>query len=322
MTDEQKLTCSAIVNVFEGGSILGNYSAISTAKGDTGHLSYGRSQVTLGSGNLYLMLKAYCEAPDAQFASELTPYMDRMAHKDFSLDNELPLKAILREAGHDPAMRREQDAYFDRAYFQPSISAAARVGLGSPLSIAIVYDSHIQGAWKPLSDNVVSRLGRVGAGCTESKWVTEYVAMRRAFLLRGKPPLPVTVYRMEGFGQIVTAGNWQLKLPIKVHGVNITPEALGPVTALPVVARVTIPDPEIDNRPLLRPALPYLRGDGVQQFQHLLNGAGLKNSEDGVYGPFTQALARHFQAGANLKPDAVVGPQTWRELLDHQTVAA
>jgi chitosanase len=52
VNDLQQKTVRAIVNVFETGHLEGNYSAIAVLKGDRGHLSYGRSQATLGSGSL------------------------------------------------------------------------------------------------------------------------------------------------------------------------------------------------------------------------------------------------------------------------------
>ena len=134
MNDLQKRTCQAIVNVFESGSPTGNYGAVTLLKGDPGHLTYGRSQTTLGSGNLYSLIKAYCEAPDAQFGGALRPYLDRLAAKDLTLDMDATLRATLKEAGNDPVMRREQDAFFDRAYYIPAMNHAQSLGLELPLA--------------------------------------------------------------------------------------------------------------------------------------------------------------------------------------------
>jgi hypothetical protein len=66
MNDLQKKICFGMVNIFERCKITGNYGAIGGFKNDAGHLSYGRSQVSLSSGNLFLLIKAYCDAIDAQ----------------------------------------------------------------------------------------------------------------------------------------------------------------------------------------------------------------------------------------------------------------
>ena len=47
MNELQQNTARAIVNVFETGRISGNYAAVAVLKGDSGHLSYGRSQAAL-----------------------------------------------------------------------------------------------------------------------------------------------------------------------------------------------------------------------------------------------------------------------------------
>lgn len=85
LTDLQKRTAQAIVNIFETGRVQGDYGKVTLLPGDAGHLTYGRSQTTLASGNLSLLVKNYCEADSAQFAGPLKAYLDRLASCDFSL---------------------------------------------------------------------------------------------------------------------------------------------------------------------------------------------------------------------------------------------
>lgn len=309
----QKKICLAIVNVFESGSVTGNYGSVTVLKGDSGHLTYGRSQTTLGSGHLFSLLSAYCSAPDALQGEEIKPFLDRVAKKDFTLDSDTSFKAILREAGHDPAMQREQDDFFERAFFNPAMLAAQNAGLQRPLSKTIVYDSHIQGGWSFLSHLVTREVGRVGAGVDEPTWITNFVEARTEFLKGGKKPLPTTVYRMEAFRSMISGGKWDLPLSLIVHGVNITPASFADSPPPPAV-RVSVPEPEVDSHPILLPALPYAKGAEVLALQKLLVAAGLPNSQDQIYGPFTQALVKKFQQSKKLKPDAVVGPQTWAML--------
>jgi len=74
LTEEQISTIEAIVCVVKSGR-TDKYDAIATMKGDTGGLSFGRHQASLGSGNLYKLVKAYCDAPGAAWADELQPYL-------------------------------------------------------------------------------------------------------------------------------------------------------------------------------------------------------------------------------------------------------
>src|ERR1051326_1334605 len=97
ITDLQKKTSQAIVNIFETGHLQGDYSKVTLLAADTGHLTYGRSQTTLASGNLYLLVKAYCEADGAQFADALRPYSSRLSNRDLTLDTDLPFRRLLQD---------------------------------------------------------------------------------------------------------------------------------------------------------------------------------------------------------------------------------
>jgi Putative peptidoglycan binding domain/Domain of unknown function (DUF4347) len=50
--------------------------------------------------------------------------------------------------------------------------------------------------------------------------------------------------------------------------------------------------------------------------QKLLNRAGAKLESDGVFGPKTLAAVKHFQKARHLKPDGIVGKDTWPQLVD------
>ena len=50
LTALQQSAAQAVVNIFETGSIRGNYSDVTLLPGDSGQLTYGRSQTTLASG--------------------------------------------------------------------------------------------------------------------------------------------------------------------------------------------------------------------------------------------------------------------------------
>ena len=312
MDKVQKLTCLAIVNVFETGHPEGDYGAVTVLPGDPGHLTYGRSQTTLASGNLYLLIKAYVDDPEAEFATELRHYLERLAKRDLTLDRDASFRGLLYEAGEDPAMQIQQDSFFDRAYFQPALVSAAEVGLTLPLSIAVVYDSKIQGGWARNSQAVFAAAGRVSHSCSEKEWIRKYIAARREYLLTSKPPLPRTAYRMDAFSSLIGANKWNLELPLTVDCATINHDAFAH-GAVPL--RASIPDPATATRPILRRISPYMAGSDVLAVQEALECAGFANSKDAIYGPFTQALVSQFQSKAGLKADGIVGPQTWAALL-------
>ncbi len=281
MTPLQKEACRAIVNVFETGKIRGDYSAIAVMRGDTGHLSYGRSQVSLGSGNLFGLLQFYCVQKDARFAGAIRPLLTRFRNKDLTLDTDDSVKKLLRDAAiEDPIMRLAQDSYFNREFLGPALAHAEDFGVTGALAQTVVYDSHIQGGWKILSP----RVGKVNAR-GEQDWTERYIQSRREWLLTRKAPLPATAYRMDSLGALAKDGNWDLHLPLRVHGVTITEEAL---------KGGEVPPPGQTAR-ALRVTTPYLRGDDVTALQKALAANGLPAATDGVYGPFTDALVQKWQ---------------------------
>lgn len=223
MLPEQKKVAQAIVNVFETGIARGDYSNITLIAGDTGHLTYGRSQTTLSSGNLFLLVQQYCAAPDAQFAARLQPYLPRLKACDIALDGDATLLRLLRAAGNtDPVMRTVQDSFFDRVYWQPANDAAFATGIATPLGVAVAYDSTIHGSWERMRDATIAKVGKVAAA-GEERWIAVYVATRRAWLAgNANAALHPTVYRMDTFQHLITIGNWNLSLPLIAHGTAIT----------------------------------------------------------------------------------------------------
>ncbi len=306
MDDLQKKTAKAIVNIFETGRVNGDYGAVTVLKGDSGHLTYGRSQTTLGSGNLFILINAYCERADARLAAEFRPFLPALATRDFSLDGNLALRELLREAGrNDPAMKLEQDRFFDANYFDPAVKTALAKGVSTPLGQTVVYDSFVQGGFRKVTPLVGAAIGE--GGMDEKTWIRTYVGTRKNWLSGLKPPLPGTVYRMDSFALLIEQGVWELPLPLKVRGAVISDETLGDT---PPVVRASAVDPEDQPANPLYLKAPYLRGPEVRTVQEALNTHGFANSRDGVYGPFTETLVKQFQAARGMKADGVVGPAT------------
>lgn len=220
VTEQQKSTAQAIVNIFETGRAAGDYSRVTVIPGDLGHLSYGRAQVSLASGNLGILISDYCAHPSAIHAGTLRPYLDPLLHRDLALDHDLALRASLAIASADPVMHDVQNEFFDRAFWIPAEKHAAATGITTPLGLAIVFDSCIQGGWLSVSNPLIAGHGQPPA-IAEQKWLDLYLGARRAFLLNGHPPLPSTACRMDAFATLIAASNWSLALPITIRGVTI-----------------------------------------------------------------------------------------------------
>ena len=157
MLQLQKAAALAIVNIFETGRPRGEYGKVTLLKDDPGHLTYGRSQTTLASGNLYLLIRDYCGNSDSRHGGELSGYLERLEDKDLSLDKDFTFRALLQDAGDDPIMQRVQDGLFDRVYWEPAIKSCKYIGVESALGTSVVYDSRIHGSWHRRRDDTIAK---------------------------------------------------------------------------------------------------------------------------------------------------------------------
>ncbi|MGA1870863.1 MAG: peptidoglycan-binding protein [bacterium] len=302
LTDLQKKTAQAIVNIFETGQPKGDYGMVTLLAGDPGHLTYGRTQTTLASGNLYILIKAYCESSDAECASELKNYLTRLANRDTSLDYEARLRSLLCQAGDDPVMKEVQDRFFDRVYWDPCIQAANYMHIESGLGVCVVYDSKIHGSWVLMRDRTIEQHGAV-KDIGENRWVEHYVSVRRKWLADHRILiLRKTTYRMDTFRKLIGEERWSLDLPFYVRGIKIDEEVLdeGPI-------RVSAQD--VEER-LLFLQTPYMQGDDIRTIQKALKNSGFKITVDGIFGSATDDAVRKFQRKHKMKVDGIVGPAT------------
>ena len=165
----QAMAAKAIVNIFETGAVRGDYSMVTLLPGDTGRLTYGRAQTTLGSGNLHLLVSRYCAVPGARFGARLRAWLPALAARSPAADKDLKLHNLLRACADDPVMRDVQDAFFDDSYWDPAVRAAGKMGIHSPLGLAVVYDSWVHGSWPAMRDrtNAGGPVSQVG----EHAWI-------------------------------------------------------------------------------------------------------------------------------------------------------
>ena len=304
LDDLQKRTAQAIVNIFETGRARGRYEQVTLLPGDKGHLTYGRAQTTLSSGNLHLLIHSYCGTPGAAFAPPLTGYLPRLDACDVSLDRDVDLWGLLRAAGDDPVMRACQDAFFDEVYWRPALRSAEACGIGTALGCAVVYDSVVHGSWKLMRQRTDARFGAISGGAREEAWISAYVAERRAWLAgHSIPILRKTVYRMDALDALARAGAWSLPLPLVVRGVLIDRAVL-------LEGEVTRASAEVYETRLLKLRDPYMEGEDVRALQDALARRGVAMEIDGVYGPDTAKAVRAFQAQAGLTVDGVAGNAT------------
>lgn len=307
LTKLQKQAAHAVVNIFETSRVRGDYGRVTVLAQDTGHLTYGRSQTTLASGNLALLLHAYVEA-EGELAADFEPLLQRFDDRDTSLDHDESVKQLLHAAGRDTIMHTVQDSFFDRVYWEPAIRRTDRLGIDTPLGASIMYDGQVHGSAHRMVQATNERHGPIGT-LSEQDWLGRYVDTRREWLANhSNTGLHATVYRMDEFVKLIDAGNWNLALPFAVRGIVISEESLNAEYASPHTASAE----GVADRVLMLKN-PYMRGADVRRLQEALRdalGAG-EPEPDGVFGPNTEGLVRRFQSENGLVVDGKAGRATW-----------
>ena len=293
LTATQKRTAEAIVNVFETSEVRGSYGKVTVIAKDTGHLTFGRSQTTLGSGSLHDLLKKYADNTGARFAGMLAPFLPRFLERDVTLDTDVHLHNLLRATADDPVMRDVQDEFFDARYWVPAARAADREGITTPLGVAVVYDSTVHGSWTAIRNRTNAACGTVAAA-GERGWISRYVTERRAWLEgNSRADLPPTVYRMDAFRRLIELDAWSLALPLVVRDAEIS------LASLAASPRGCYDGPAPGTRVLAVEA-PLQRGLDVRLVQLGLSRRGVDLRADGIFGQGCAHCVRDFQVAQGL----------------------
>lgn len=298
LTRTQKKITESILNIFETNEVLGNYGQVTLISGDTGHLTFGRSQTTLGSGNLYKLLSRYCVNSGAGFGIRMESYLQACKRKEVRLDQDFKLHNLLRASADDVVMRDTQDVFFDLEYWEPAAQAAEDEGIMSPLGVAVVYDSFVHGSWPMMRDRTKSKVGTV-VKAGEQRWVQTYISTRRAWLAgHSRTDLRRTVYRMDAFQRLVDNDQWHLRLPLVVRDKEITE---GSLSATPPGCYL---GPQPGSR-MLALDVPLPRGLDVRLVQLGLSDRGLDIRADGIFGQASQRCVKQYQTSQGLSVTGV-----------------
>ena len=319
LTPVQIAVIDAIVSLFESNAPA-RYDAIARSATDAGGLSYGKHQAALVGGSLFRLISQYCSAPGATHADALRPYLPRMEAADRSLDQDDALVAILKAAATDPVMQDVQDDYFYAHYMTPALEEAAKLGFQTALGCAILYDSFVQGSWSTGANIKGKTIAVAGAPTAENEkaWLTAYLQTRRAWLVSRGADLARSVYRIDALNGLLTAGLWELQMPLPIPLTGFTFN----LTAWDLNARL-FPDPVFRVDPetfgLVKARHAYLPEGRDRHVQSLLATLGLLDEKTGVDGRFGTGSAnvfKAFQLSCNMPQTGVVDTEGYLMLCD------
>lgn len=253
-SERAKTIALAIVKIFETSKPFGDYSAVAVLDDGAG-ISYGVSQFTHKSGSLHAVLERYGKL------GGLVPDTIIDARKDFESgrnilkhSNNKPLRSALRSLGKDPLMQQAQREIAFEKYLKPALDACEGSNFVLPLSLAVIYDSMNHGSYAKIRDRVQLELpASTKPEQYEREWITSYVRERHTWL-NSVERLKKTAYRTQFFLDQIARVNWNLALPVNVHGFKLTEEILFPNSTAPAVDQTTSGDllannPATDSAP-------------------------------------------------------------------------
>jgi chitosanase len=226
LESSQKSVIERVINCFESGTADGDYGCISVyADGphNIRQITYGRSQVT-EYGNLRQLVQMYVDGGGI-YSPALRPYADKVG--SVPLVGNIEFRDLLRKAGReDPAMRKIQDRFFEKSYFNPAMKWADQHSFTLPLSALVIYDSFIHSGsilWlirQRFPENPPD------LGGEEKAWTHAYVRERHKWLSsHPRDAVRASVYRTRDLKRQIDAGNWALgQLPIMANGVPVYPK--------------------------------------------------------------------------------------------------
>lgn len=223
ITPANKLKIQQVVNCFETGSVNGNYGMLvkyPDGPGGIRQITFGRSQTT-EFGNLKLLLQDYVN-DNGTYAAQIKPYLAKIGKKP-SLCDDVTFCKLLKDAGSkDPIMQRCQDDFFDSLYYNPAYGWFQHMGFTQPLSLLVIYDSHIHSGSVPqfLRNKFAEKVP--ASGGNEESWIKQYVNARHDWLTNNpKALLRKTNYRTQCFKTQVQKNNWDLSQPVSANGIKV-----------------------------------------------------------------------------------------------------
>jgi hypothetical protein len=270
--DNWRSAIFAITNIFESGTPDGRVDAYQNV--DAGIVSYGKHQATLQSGNLERVLNAYFPRSNSATSQALQQeYAGRVQRKEETLRHDARFKQLLLAAAAEPEMSQAQDEVFDNRFYTTVAARASQLGVKTPLGLACLYDTQIQGGLDRVVELVTQKLGTSGPSTStdEPTWIRTFLDEREAWLNRvadnkekeGLPQdagfLRTSTFRVRELRQLLNSGNLQLAGEFSVRGQRIQ----GLQQRLMERMAERQPDKaEADQAAL--DLLPYIKGDGRQ----------------------------------------------------------
>jgi chitosanase len=230
LSSDQRRVAHEMVNVFEYSRPSADYGHCENLHDGRG-LTCGEVGFTTSSTEVRDVVAAYTQQvagnPLARHSARLRELAGRGSADTSGLDG---FAGDWAQAAADPRFRAIQDAAADRLTYAPALATARRLGIRTPLGVAILFDSAVQHGTSDDPDGLPALVTATGArahgnpadGVDEKIWLLAFLEVRRADLRNPHDPGSRDVWaqsvdRVDALHRLVEDGEDDLDPPLTLR---------------------------------------------------------------------------------------------------------
>jgi chitosanase len=229
MTGDQRRVADELVNVFEYGTTTARYDAVADLRDGRGY-TCGKIGFTTSGTEVRDIVQAYlARTPDDPLRRYLPRLRDLAAAGSADTAQLSGFPADWRRAADNEAFRAVQDAAADRLTFDPALATARRLGIRTPLGVAILLDTAVQHGTGDDPDGMPHLIARTrqaehgepATGVPEKAWLLAFLRIRADDLSHpydtgSASAWSQSVDRVDALRRLVTADRYRLAPPLEV----------------------------------------------------------------------------------------------------------
>jgi chitosanase len=230
LSPDRSRVAHEMVNVFEYSSPSAHYDRCSDL-GDGRGLTCGKIGFTTSSTEVRDVVAAYTGratgSPLVRHLARLRELADRGSAGTSGLEG---FAEDWAHAAADPRFRAVQDAVADRLTYDPARATARRLGIRTPLGVAILFDSAVQHGTSDDPDGLPALVSATSArahgapavGVAEKTWLLTFLEVRRADLRNphdenSQEVWAESVDRVDALHGLVVGGEARLDAPVTLQ---------------------------------------------------------------------------------------------------------
>ncbi|MGI5240566.1 chitosanase [Dactylosporangium sp. CA-139066] len=229
LSEPQRRVADELIGVFEHGDPAPHYEAVETL-GDGRGYTCGTIGFTTSGTEVRDVVAAYTAdvpgSPLARYLPRLRELADGGSADTGGLDG---FAADWKAAAADPRFRAQQDALAGRLTLDPALQAARKLGIRTPLGVAVLYDTAVQHGTGDDPDGMPALIARAmrraggepAGGVDEQDWLQAFLDEREQTLRHAhdqdtRAAWSESTGRVDALRELVDDSRWRLDPPVRI----------------------------------------------------------------------------------------------------------